>query len=107
MELSLDAASLKSALAADDEFWRHWGFEAWNQGPLAGVARRQRFVKDGLLGPIAEYRAWDHILWDAGQPEDREALWSALQPRPELMTQRFLFLLPEAGPVRRIKSFSD
>lgn len=94
MVLPLDAESLKSTLAADDEFWRHWGFEAWSQGPLAGVARRQRFVKDGILGPIAEYRAWDHILWEVGRLEDREDLWSTLRPRPELMTQRYLFLLP-------------
>lgn len=92
-------------LAAAEKLWRHWGFEAWREGGLAGVARRQRFVKDGLLGPIAEYKAWDYIIWESGRPEDREALWASLRPRPEVMTQRFLFLLPETWPGRRIKSF--
>ena len=69
------------------------------------MARCQHFVKDGYLGRIAEYRAWDHIVWAAAAAEDRESLWAGLVPRPEVMTQRFLFLLPQPRPGRRIKSF--
>lgn len=92
-------------LSQKTAFWEHWGFEPWRFGRLAGVARRQHFVKDGFLGRIAEYGAWDHIIWETGSVEDREQLWHSLVPRPEVMTQRFLFLLPEPKPGRRIKSF--
>ena len=87
------------------EFWEHWGFEPWEYGPFAGVARRQRFVKDGFLGKIAEYRAWDYIIWCSGKAEDRETLWESITPIPEILTQRFLFLLDEPWTKRRIKSF--
>lgn len=88
-----------------DEFWEHWGFEPWEHGNLAGVSRRQRFVKDGLLGRIAEYRAWDCIVWDSGTEEDREDLWRRVRPMPEVMTQRFVFLHETPWPHRRIRSF--
>ena len=92
-------------LAASTGLWQHWGFEPWNWGPLAGVGRRQSFVKDGFLGRIAEYGAWDYIVWEPGDFDDRRALWAECRPRPEIMTQRFLFLTPETWPGRRIKSF--
>ncbi len=101
----LTAAELADRLAARTAFWRHWGFEPWSHGALAGAARRQRFVKDGLLGRIAEYGAWDYIVWRPGTPEDREALWAGLRPRPDIMTQRFLMLRPGPRPGRRVKSF--
>lgn len=93
-------------LAPLDRFWDHWGFEPWSLGPFTGVAREQRFVKDGFLGPIAEYRAWDCVVWDAGTEEDREDLWRAVRPLPEIMTQRFVFLLENPWMERRIRSFS-
>ena len=101
----MNADRLPEALSRMTAFWDHLGFEPWNYGKLSGVVRRQRFVKGGFLGPIAEYGAWDHIVWQAGAAEDRENLWRSLVPRPEVMTQRFLFLRPEAQPGRRIKSF--
>lgn len=88
-----------------DAFWDHWGFEPWSRGPFIGVARRQRFIKDGFLGPIAEYRAWDCIVWASGTGEDREKLWRSLRPRPEVMTQRFVFLVENPWTERRIRSF--
>jgi len=87
------------------DFWNHWGFGPWHFGELAGVARRQHFVKDGFLGRIAEYGAWDHIIWTCGGAEERERLWHELKPQPDIMTQRFLFLRPDPRPGRRIKSF--
>lgn len=87
------------------EFWEHWGFEPWSFGNLAGASRLQRFVKDGFLGCIAEYRAWDCIVWNSGTEEDRETLWRSLKPMPEVMTQRFVFLSDAPWPKRRIRSF--
>lgn len=87
------------------EFWEHWGFEPWSRGGLVGVSRLQRFVKDGFLGCIAEYRAWDCLVWDAGGEEDRRELWRHVKPMPEVMTQRFVFLLEDPWPERRIRSF--
>lgn len=88
------------------EFWRHWGFEPWEQGPLAGVSRTQRFIKDGILGPVAEYKAWDCIVWDSGTEEDREQLWKTIRPCPDTMTQRFVFLVDAPWTRRRIRSFA-
>lgn len=88
-----------------DDFWEHWGFEPWEHGPFAGVSRRQRFVKDGFLGKIAEYHAWECIVWQAGTAGERETLWNTISPLPEILTQRYLFLLDEPWTKRRIKSF--
>ncbi len=93
-------------LAQCDAFWDHWGFEPWEMGPLAGVSRRQRFIKDGFLGPIAEYHAWDCIVWQPGTGEDRKNLWDSMRPLEDDMTQRLLILLVNPRPARRIKSFA-
>lgn len=88
-----------------DDFWRHWGFESWEMGPLTGVSRRQHFIKDGFLARIAEYQAWDYIVWDSGTEEDRENLWRTMRPLDDVMTQRFLFIVAEPWTTRRIRSF--
>lgn len=98
-------AELKRLMAGQPGFWEHWGFSPWRDGSLAGVVRKQRFVKDGFLGPIAEYGAMDYIVWECGDEEKRQNLWRALKPLPEVMTQRFLFILPDPWPERRIRSF--
>ncbi len=98
-------AEIKKALAARPDFWQHWGFEPWQSGPLKGMFRKQQFVKDGFLGTIAEYGAWDYIIWEAGTSGDRQKLWETVRPVSEIMTQRFLFVLPDPWPGRRIKSF--
>ena len=92
-------------LARIDDFWDHWGFEPWRQGALFGVSRMQRFVKDGFLGLIAQYQAWDCIVWQPGTGEDRKSLWDSMRPLEDVMTQRFLFLMEDPWPERRIKSF--
>lgn len=97
--------SLAKRLSAPHDFWEHWGFAPWSSGQLSGVARTQRFVKDGLLGSIAEYQAWEAILWEPGTEEQRRALWRSRTPLTEVLTQRFLFLLPDPWPERRIRSF--
>lgn len=97
--------TLRNVLAPLDDFWRHWGFAPWNMGPFTGVSRMQHFVKDGFLARIAEYRAWDYIIWDSGTEKDRENLWRTIRPLEDVMTQRFLFLVAEPWTIRRIKSF--
>jgi hypothetical protein len=92
-------------LASVDEFWEYWGFEPWDSPPFSGVVRRQRFVKEGILGPIAEYQALDYIAWAAGSEEDREILWQTVRPMENVMTQRFLFIVEAPWTNRRIKSF--
>ncbi len=92
-------------LASLADFWRHWGFEPWKTGPFTGVSRMQHFIKDGFLARIAEYRAWDYIVWEAGTAEDRETLWRGIRPLDDVMTQRFLFIVPEPWAKRRVKSF--
>jgi hypothetical protein len=92
-------------LASVDSFWAYWGFERWESAPFSGVVRRQRFVKDGILGPIAEYQALDYIVWVSGSQDDRETLWRTVRPRQDVMTQRFLFLVANPWSNRRIKSF--
>ena len=100
-----DSGVLAIHLAALPDFWTHWGFTPWHEGPFAGVARTQRFVKDGLIGSVAEYRAWEAILWNPGNEEARRDLWKKRSPMPEAITQRFLFLLPSPWPERKIRSY--
>jgi hypothetical protein len=88
------------------EFWEHWGFSLWDHPPFAGVSRKQHFVKSGVLGRIAEFNAMDYIVLDGGTEEDREDLWRNCRPLPEIMTQRFLFVLEDPWPGRRIRSFA-
>jgi hypothetical protein len=95
-----------AALAPLSGLWAHWGFEPWQRPPFAGVFRQQRFVKGGLLGKVAEYHAWECIAWECGRRKDREELWNNCAPLPEVLTQRFLFLLPDPSPARRIRSFA-
>lgn len=87
------------------EFWQYWGFKPWKQGPFEGVARMQHFVKDSFLGHIAEYNAWDYIIWTPGSAEEREELWNSLKPLSNAMTQRYLFLLENPWTKRRARSF--
>ncbi|MDR1359393.1 MAG: hypothetical protein LBJ82_00280 [Deltaproteobacteria bacterium] len=94
-----------AALGRLQEFWEHWGFALWSYPPFAGVSRRQHFVKSGILGRIAEFKAMDYIVLDGGTEEDREDLWRNCRPLPDIMTQRFLFVLENPWPGRRIRSF--
>ena len=101
-----DSAEFGDFLASQKNLWEYWGFEPWQQGSFAGVARRQRFVKGGLLGPVAEYSAWEAIVWVPGTVEEREHLWHSCVPIPDTITQRFLFLLEAPWSRRRIRSFA-
>jgi len=95
-----------TALGELHDFWAYWGFCPWNEPPFTGVSRSQNFIKSGLLGKVAEFHAWDCIVWDAGTDEERAKLWHSRKPMPDIMTQRFLFLLPKPWADRRIRSFA-
>jgi len=103
--LQCDTA-LGQRLAPLHDFWEYWGFVPWQQGPFVGVSRRQRFVKGGLLGTIAEYAGWEAIVWNVGTQEERDALWHAAKPLPDIMTQRYVFLVENPWAGRKIRSFS-
>ena len=99
-------ANYQDILAGQKDFWQYWGFEPWRKNNLAGVFRRQHFLKSGLLGTVAEFYAHDIIIWETGLIEDRKKLWQESAPLPELITQRFLFLAPTPPmPPRRLRSF--
>jgi len=94
-----------TALGGLHDFWAHWGFEPWSESPFIGVSRRQRFVKSGLLGKVAEFYAWDGIVWVSATDEERAGLWYSRKAMPDIITQRFLFLLENPWAERRIRSF--
>jgi len=98
--------SLGAQLSQLDEFWDYWRFEPWSVGPFVGVSRNQRFVKDGILGSVAEYKAWEAIIWETGDETDREHLWKTCTSIPDVMTQRFLFVLETPWRKRRVRSFA-
>lgn len=100
------STNLGEQLITLHDFWDHWGFVPWKQGVFEGVSRRQRFVKGGFLGPIAEYGAWEAIVWAAGNQEEREVLWHSCTALPEVMTQRYLFLVDNPWSGRKIRSFA-
>ena len=58
------------------------------------------------MGPVAEYSAWEAIVWAPGTTEERENLWRSCVPLPDTITQRFLFLLENPWTKRRIRSFA-
>ena len=95
-----------AGLARLSDFWSHWGFEPWRRPPFEGVQRLQRFVKSGILGKVAEFRALDHIIWSAVSSEDLTRLWQDSKPVADIMTQRYLFLRENAWPERRLRSFA-
>jgi len=95
-----------AALAQLSDFWSHWGFEPWDRPPFGGVHRRQRFVKGGILGKVAEFHALDHIIWTTVNDEDLAWLWRESKAMPDIMTQRYLFLRENAWPERRLRSFA-
>ncbi|MCX7828027.1 MAG: hypothetical protein N2315_02340 [Thermanaerothrix sp.] len=83
------------------------GFEPWEWGGFSGVKRRVAFVKDGLLGEVCRYYAWDHVLW--GELNDRhvEEILASARPMSDVMTQRFLLWSSlNSDGKRRVRSFS-
>lgn len=101
----IDPESFKQICESHPDFWAHWGFEPWRTDDLVGVRRDQRFIKSGLLGPVADYNAVEFIVWETGDELVRERLWQTIGPLPEVITQRFLFVLPTPWTERKIRSF--
>lgn len=82
-------------------YWDHWRFEPL-ASPMQGLTRRVSFIKGGLIGEVGRYYVHDTILWS---PEHFDELWSALAPKPEVQSQRFL-VLTQGGEVKSLrKSF--
>jgi hypothetical protein len=86
------------------EYWAHWGFEPWSEGDLEGVRRKVTLQKGGLLGDVARYYVWDHILWRHRGGSSAEEILRAAQPLPDVMSQRYLLVGEEEAPFR-IRSF--
>lgn len=96
---------IAQCLISRKDFWKYWGFTPWERPPFSGVCREQHFAKKGFLRPMAEFSAWEAIIWDAGTEPDRESLWRSVAPRPDVLIQRFLFLLEDPWQERRVRSF--
>jgi hypothetical protein len=86
------------------EYWAHWGFEPWSGEGMEGVRRRVTFRKGGLLGEVACYCVWDHVLWrHRGKISEEEILRSA-RPERDVMSRRYLLVGEEEAPFR-LRSF--
>ncbi len=95
-----------SSLGQIQDLWEYWGFEPWNSDGMKGVYRRVTFVKSGLLGEVCRYYADDYIIWSHLGRADRSRVLQACRPKPEVMTQRYLFVEgAETGEKGVVKSF--
>ncbi len=82
-----------SFLAEAEDLWRYWGFEPWVSDNLSGIRRRVTISKDSLLGEVARYYAYDHIVWRHNGDVDCRAICSKQRPQPDVMLYRFLFVV--------------
>lgn len=95
-----------SSLGQAQNLWEYWGFEPWAADGMKGVYRRVTFVKSGLLGEVCRYYADDYIIWSHNGRADRRRILEACKPKPDLMTQRYLFVEgAESGEKGVVKSF--
>lgn len=85
-------------------FWEYAGFAYWQHNGMEGVHRRVTFVKDGLLGKVAEFFADDYILWTHRGRMDEERILSQWKSKTDVMKHRFLLLSEEMGGKARSKS---
>ncbi len=75
---------------------------------IKGVSRRVTFVKSALIGEVCRYYADDYIIWNHRGKADRDRILNVCRPKPELMTQRYLFVeATESGGKCSIRSFSS
>ena len=86
------------------DYWTHWGFETWSEGPLRGLRRQVALRKTALLGEVARAFVWDHILWDHRDETTERRLLEETLPEAEVQTRRFLLVTPREGP-RRVRAF--
>jgi len=81
-----------SDLGLVSDLWEYWGFSPWNFEGMKGVSRRVTFVKSALIGEVCRYYADDYIIWSHRGKADRDRIFNVCRPKPELMTQRYLFV---------------
>ena len=86
------------------EFWEYAGFSFWQNNGMAGVYRRVTFVKDGMLGKVAEFYSDDYILWTHRESVDEEMIMKHWKAEADVMKHRFLLLSAESGRTPRSKS---
>ncbi len=95
-----------SDLGLVSDLWEYWGFSPWNSEGMKGVYRRVTLVKSALIGEVCRYYADDYIIWSHNGKADRQRILKACTPKPDLMTQRYLFVEgAESGEKCAIRSF--
>ena len=84
--------------------WTYLGFEPWEHKEMQGVCRKITLIKSGLLGKVAEYYAWDYIVWRHQEKRDIEYLFKEWLPMSDVVTQRFMFV-GTLWPRRKARSY--
>jgi len=100
LSLSQDLTKLKSM----KEYWEYAGFVYWHNQGMEGVYRRVTFVKDGLLGKVAEFYSDDYIIWSHRGAVDEDRIIKQWKAETDVMKHRFLLLSDESGRAARTKS---
>jgi hypothetical protein len=85
-------------------YWEYVGFSYWQAQGMEGVYRRTTFVKDGMIGKVAEFHADDYILWTHRGLLDEEMIFKQWKAETDVMKHRFLLLSAESGRSPRSKS---
>ena len=85
-------------------YWEYVGFSYWQAHGMEGVYRRSTFVKDGLLGKVAEFHSDDYIIWTHRGMPDEEMILKEWKAETDVMKHRFLLLSAESGRSPRTKS---
>ena len=86
-------------------YWEYVGFSFWRAHGMEGVYRRATFVKDGLLGKVAEFHSDDYIIWTHCGVTDEDKILKEWKAETDVMKHRFLLLSAESGKSPRSKSF--
>lgn len=94
-----------TVLAQAEALWRHWGFEPWSHAGLEGLRRRVTFSKGGLLGEVARYYALDFIIWRHDGREACRRIVTSWGPEPDVMLQRFVFVVDDGAQLWRRRAF--
>ena len=85
-------------------YWEYVGFSFWRAHGMEGVYRRATFVKDGLLGKVAEFHSDDYIIWTHRGEVDEAKILKEWKAETDVMKHRFLLLSAESGKSPRSKS---
>ena len=103
-EVGLSLLQHMERLKKMDAFWEYAGFRRWQDHGMEGVYRRVTFVKDGLLGKVAEFYSDDYIVWSHQGLHDEERILKQWKAETDVMKHRFLLLSAESARSPRSKS---